>query len=81
METPHQCTLCLKFKRRFGVLGLPGQVEGVQVKMLKIARFDCPHECGIIDMTFEQIKEHVKDECDLRDFEKKRDIIDQCENL
>ena len=49
--------------------------------MLKIARFDCPHECGIIDMTFEQIRDHVKNECDLRDFEKKQDIIDQCVNL
>ena len=62
-------------------MGPPNKLTGKAASNTQTMMFECPRMCGMVDMTLAELEKHIKDECDLREFEKKQDLYDQCHKL
>ena len=72
----------MKWGRKYAKLGKPNQLEGKAAQVRdQIAKFECPRACGWVNMTQKQLEVHIRDECDLREFETKEAVFDQCKVL
>ena len=82
MENPHSCVHCPIFGAdKTGRLGPPNEITDREKRILDLVRFDCPRECGIVEMGFDELIDHHFNKCDIRPLETKADLLKQQRKL